>query len=116
MNDELSGAELDLAVAKAEGLAPIPNQPPGYFYWHDAASGDRSGFYDPSTNWELGGPIIERERITVSSPREFCPRWSAVCFLRPSGIMVRSEGRTPLIAAMRAYAASKGATSPPSSR
>jgi hypothetical protein len=85
---ELSGELLDAAVAKAEG--------------------DKWEWPSPySSLWERGGPIIERERITVSSPREFSPRWSAVCFLRPSEVMVRGEGRTPLIAAMRAYVSSK---------
>jgi hypothetical protein len=58
--------------------------------------------FAPSTNWEHGGPIIERERITLSAPS--CgPMWSACA---GPGEYVE-EGATPLIAAMRAYVASR---------
>ena len=64
--------------------------------------GDLSWVYAPSTDWSQGGPIIERELITLQP------------VVNPTGWMARSqkfdsvfEGPTPLIAAMRCYVASK---------
>ena len=80
---ELTGAALDWAVAKAIGEYK-PVAVPEY-----------------STDWAQGGPIIERERITI----RFWEGESAVDAYKwdtPS-----STGPTPLIAAMRCYVASK---------
>jgi len=76
---ELTGAALDWAVAEIE--KPI--------WWHGKT-------YQPSTNWAQGGPIIEREGLTLDQWDDY-PRWR-------SG---NSYGTTPLIAAMRCYVASK---------
>jgi hypothetical protein len=59
---ELAGRALDWAVAKAEG--------------HDVAIAEGTGqvvirrqlvvdYFDPSTNWGWGGPIIEHQNVTV---------------------------------------------------
>jgi hypothetical protein len=56
---ELEGDVLDLWVAKCERLTPIPGQPLGFFYWADGSS----GWYNPSTNWELGGPVMEKAAL-----------------------------------------------------
>ena len=77
--NELTGAALDWAVAKCEGLG-------------------RDFMFKPSTNWSHGGPIIEREGIAIGKSWE---GWKA--FTETSG----GEGPTPLIAAMRCYVASK---------
>lgn len=69
--------------------------------------------FSPSTNWDDGGPIIERERIDVAAPDEFSDdeRWFAGIYhgsarhATPRNCEMR--GDTPLIAAMRAYVASK---------
>jgi hypothetical protein len=57
--------------------------------------------FSPSEVWMQGGPIIEREKMSV------CPAlnapWMAVC----GNAEHRKEGPTPLIAAMRCYVASK---------
>jgi len=86
---ELTGAALDWAVAKCEGKA-------------FAELGEKFKFaYSPSTIWAQGGPIIERERITI----RFWEGESVVDAYKwdtPS-----STGPTPLIAAMRCYVASK---------
>jgi hypothetical protein len=60
-------------------------------------------FYEPSTNWGQGGPIIERERIC---PTYCCMTddWQASRYVGPSHL---KTGRTPLIAAMRCFVASK---------
>lgn len=107
---DLSGAALDWAVAKCEGidveywcnegpkdagiivLSPLPERGRGY-----------PASFNPSTNWKLAGPIIEREKIvlgylsdlpcasTFEGHKHYCTEF----------------GPTILIAAMRCYAASK---------
>ena len=102
---ELQGAALDWAVAKCEVTEPIEEFDYFFLKNHD------NGFCYYSTNWALGGPIIEREGIAVD-----CERSSG----RVSGWVACNEvagdenwdanvhyGPTPLIAAMRCYVASK---------
>ena len=88
---ELTGAALDWAVAKCEGGVG-ENQLLG-------------AWYAPSTDWAQGGPIIEREGLTVvySSPSNPPVTWFAETF---DGRFTKA-GPTPLIAAMRCYVASK---------
>lgn len=66
--------------------------------------GDLSWVYAPSTIWSQGGPIIEREGITVSqgSPVKGL-EWMAC----DRGSSCIQHGPTYLIAAMRCYVASK---------
>jgi len=88
---ELEGAQLDWAVAKALG--------------HKITERDWST-QDFSTDWSRGGPIIERERIKI----EFdCGEWAAILFDDDAGeeSPAWKRGQTPLIAAMRAFVASK---------
>lgn len=66
--------------------------------------------YSPFTGWDMCGPIIERERITLTTD---AGEWLA-CFskrLDTGGDLVMQtewvSGDTPLIAAMRCYVASK---------
>lgn len=105
---ELTGALLDHAVAIAEG-ARLPD------YWrdpHDGSTWSRPGReeWNPGERWGQGGPIIERERIGLwagEGPYHGTPpahEWFA-----EAGPLCRSKGfgPTPLIAAMRAYVASK---------
>ena len=93
--NELSGRALDWAVAKCEGINQhVPDNP---------VDRPMSYTYRPSTDWPHGGPVIERERITISTN---CPQgWIARL---ASGVVTRSANApTPLVAAMRAYVASK---------
>jgi len=78
---ELEGAELDYWVSKAisPGRAAVPEY---------------------SREWAWGGPIIERERISIVERAE--EGWAADC--RGAPLMMADK---PLIAAMRAYVASK---------
>jgi hypothetical protein len=88
---ELTGAALDWAVAKCEGyrLDLVPE-----------------GSYSPSTDWAQGGPIIEREIITLIHPR--WDGWTAHKYDdRIEDESYTLDGPTPLIAAMRCYVASK---------
>lgn len=119
---DLIGPALDWAVAKALGYMPakwekrqwgrelvlapereFSNQllkvPEGYPMLSLAR-------FEPSTDWAQGGPIIERERITV----EACPpfgqsrgEWRAAAW----SVTCAAYGPTPLVAGMRCYVASK---------
>jgi hypothetical protein len=101
---ELTGAALDWAVAEADGT-------PIYRSGKTMTRMDMDGnvYWQPSTDWAHGGPIIEREEISTS--REFASsrvEWAA---WTPAPIRDDAEafgyGPTPLIAAMRCYVASK---------
>ncbi|WP_240690340.1 phage protein NinX family protein [Burkholderia cepacia] len=63
----------------------------------------------PSVDWTQGGPIIERARIQIVPQNVNHLRWSAYMDegLRPGKFPVEQYGETLLIAAMRAYVASK---------
>jgi hypothetical protein len=58
-----------------------------------------------STNWSQGGPIIERECITLVNA-DGDDVWSAYP-IADNPVAHRRSGSTPLIAAMRCYVASK---------
>jgi hypothetical protein len=89
---ELAGAALDWAVQIAEGYV----QPDPIAF--------AKNIFTPSTDWAQGGPIIEREGITVSdgSPVNGL-EWMAC----DRGSTHIQHGPNYLIAAMRCYVASK---------
>jgi hypothetical protein len=98
---ELTGAALDWAVAKCEG----PNSVAACYYDEDNLPMCRDEAphmeWEPSSNWAQGGPIIEREAITVEytgDPDTWC-----ACIMADQEVY----GQTALIAAMRCYVASK---------
>jgi len=96
---ELQGAALDWAVAKCEGLDLFETE--GWLY--EEATGTRKP-YRPSTDWAQGGPIIEREGISLR--RGFMGNvWTASVWQYDTFIF--ENGDTALIAAMRCYVASK---------
>ena len=84
----LTGAALSWAVARAEG---------------DELPRDGSVGLDYATDWLAAGPIIEREGISV---RRFTNQTFWVAYVNQDGAEW-VQGRTPLEAAMRAYAGSK---------
>ena len=99
---ELTGAALDWAVAQCEG----PNSVASCYYvddtplWLEEAPENE---WTPSTNWAQGGPIIEREGISIWVFDDVT--WRAETpFV---GVDCVYEGPTPLVAAMRCYVASK---------
>ena len=101
--NELTGVALDWAVAMCEGLEfDESNQP----IWFDA---DGLGVpcvpYTPSTDWAQGGPIIEREKISVNPSSLPCNDW--IADTKKINEKTHQYGLTPLIAAMRCYVASK---------
>lgn len=109
---ELTEATLDWAVAKCENVkVDIVNGEIEQDYFLTLEP-DEYGFiidYSPSAVWHQGGPIIEREKISLESPRG--TYWTACMwteeFNQLTGHHHYGAGDTPLIAAMRCYVASK---------
>jgi len=64
--------------------------------------GPSYGEFEPSTDWSFGGPIIEREHICIGYSEVH--GWGADF---QDDVPYRWHGKTPLIAAMRAFVASK---------
>jgi hypothetical protein len=100
---ELTGAALDWAVAKCEGHSLEQYDKNGPWY----VGREIVGFsLSPSTDWSRGGPIIEREFITIDQKeKSIC-----ACIDAPDGHEcndIWANGPTPLIAAMRCYVASR---------
>jgi hypothetical protein len=124
---ELTGTALDWAVAKcmtggeifqsgrvahAVVLHVVGGTTAPYFV---KDSGVVRCAFEPSTNWAQGGPIIERERVTVAKGNSiYFPQGNEngdyyedlwIARLNPSDPW--THGPTPLVAAMRCYVASK---------
>ena len=97
---ELSGAALDWAVAKCEGIAVRSTNNGEDLIRNDKVNSD---WWYPSENWAQGGPIIAHEEIEVGP--DFGSGWKAKVWQGddPQNLY----GPTPLIAAMRCYVASK---------
>ena len=95
---ELTGAALDWAVAMCEGVTL------------DYGLTDDERY---STNWAQGGPIIEREKITLDLTDVEYDEESDTAIPLDTPVWWASKGEvcgrgpTPLIAAMRCYVASK---------
>jgi len=103
---EATPIQLDWLVAKSEGKNGV---------LHDdgitrciviaAPSGVYKGTYKPSINWSQGGPIIERESISLVSPSATLTMyWTADI---GTDRKFTQWDHDPLIAAMRAFVASK---------
>jgi Protein of unknown function (DUF2591) len=102
---ELSGPALDWAVAKCEGRREpelINNFHVAWYTW---------GNVRYSSNWAHGGPIIEREKITIDffpdGGHEFGGEWLAQSWDDGGNPYVEEMGETILIATMRCYVVSK---------
>jgi hypothetical protein len=116
--NELTGAALDWAVAKCEGLLGFGYRTDGERFAIEDSDGQVEGFM-PSTDWSQGGPIIEREKIGVwlathyvdKDGVEYGNHWYAEMGCTDENVDSRycgvADGPTPLIAAMRCYVASK---------
>ncbi|WP_298702595.1 phage protein NinX family protein [uncultured Variovorax sp.] len=108
---ELTGVLLDFYVAKAEGHAPKLlrklNSPAGELMWHaDTMHGSLSGMrHKFSEQWELAGPIIERENLLVAPNGAPGDGWHSRVKSAGGFLSDESYGQTPLVAAMRAYVA-----------
>ena len=137
---ELTGAALDWAAAKCEGFTPGLVFGRGAvrvdgFWEKPCATGGTQGYvlshdwkrlhqqcegppfnsftkmWSPSTNWAQGGPIIERERMTVGYVISYKYGKQWFCNIHdkhtPLGYRHWQQADAPLIAAMRCYIASK---------
>jgi hypothetical protein len=115
--NELTGAALDWAVAKAEGKTPkiqCTSFRDAFIYrvylgWsYEYSSSGSIVEYRPSTDWSQGGPIIERESINIEA---WHGAWQAELEFLPDDdthyMYGKGTGPTPLIAAMRCYVSSK---------
>jgi len=123
--DELTGSELDYWVARSLGFESSANVPEHLCgTWYAGESDGGVWDWQPSARWSQAGPIIERELITIVASDGYDKdgplEWSAsvgpfshyideaLPFGAPYGPEPNSAtGPTPLIAAMRAYVASK---------
>ena len=111
---ELTGAALDWAVwTAAGGAAAYPKTAKGKAFlklW----KGNSAKYIHPSTDWSQGGPIIERELISVWLAMDDIFKkdtWAASYSYMDGDLVCEPEqeywGATPLIAAMRCFVASK---------
>jgi hypothetical protein len=109
---ELTGAQLDYWVAKAEGFEALAGYPYPIPTWKTPHGNLRRPEWKPSELWAHGGPIIERERIAVFSS-DNGKTWGAEMrqheehWIDTTIYDCDAQGPAPLIAAMRAYVASK---------
>jgi hypothetical protein len=95
---ELIGPALDWAVAKCAGEFDWNLGAKRFLYLHKYSE------LRYSTDWDQGGPIIEREKLRLD-PRD--SEWQANSWNEAHQDFDTSYGPTPLIAAMRCYVASK---------
>lgn len=108
---ELTGALLDYWVARAEGWTIKPAAPYAGMLYATPERPDEWRWLDMfqlSTSWAQGGPIIYRERIRLL-PSLLDDTWRA-SYSRigtPVKYELACDGPAPLVAAMRAYVASK---------
>jgi hypothetical protein len=110
---DLTRYALDWAVATCEEGEAISKEWHPHFASYGGELRLRATPYSPSTDWNQGGPIIEREKIEVTPPTpKWCDEqadndWMAVSLPAVRGEATLEVGPTPLIAAMRCYVASK---------
>ena len=111
---EIDGALLDAAVALAEGIPHRLVDVGGEgltskrcFRLEASRVGERGFPFAPSQIWNFGGPIIERERISVLFTGGVRGRDQWEAYPTPSDPSNQCDGPTPLIAAMRAFVKSK---------
>jgi hypothetical protein len=92
-------ALLDHWVARAEGLTLK-----GRWWCRDDEEWCTVEYFDPSSRWTVGGPIIAREQKSLWIANDD----SCIATVRAeSSNPTQADGETTLIAAMRAYVASK---------
>ncbi len=99
---DLTGAALDYVVAQCnETVVQVGSSGTVYCLIRDNLV-----VWAPSNNWAQGGPIIERESMTLTP---FDDKWEARCKSNiPLTVkFIERRGPTPLIAAMRCYVASR---------
>lgn len=103
---ELTGLALDWAITLIEDSDALKY---GTKDWREqrttkVVNGEYVHRYHQS--WAQGGPIIERERISIAPYVTLAHPWDARIYA-PDEEPWQAAGPTPLIAAMRCYVASK---------
>lgn len=111
---KLSGLLLDWAVAKCEGLDPFVRYREPLRIVHkdglpvmvisDPDDNQFVIYLDFTSDWNQGGPIIEREKIDCDW---WDTEWAASRWATKEQAGTYSFGPTPLVAAMRCYVESK---------
>jgi hypothetical protein len=103
---EAKGRVLDYLVAQAAGMKIYRSKSGRWMTANYGEFNHRHGtpWFEPTISWEQGGPIIEREGINLRALSGAL--WEAEAWSAGSGQYLL-DGPTPLIAAMRAYVASK---------
>lgn len=99
---ELSGGELDYWVGMADGkdVAFVDGKCHLFtelVHWE----------YSPSSHWEEGGPIIDREKIALANHDDGVRRVAVIDDPISWNTRYHGFGETSLIAAMRAFVMSK---------
>lgn len=102
--EELTGAGLDWAVAKVVGVKVItdPNSPRKRQMVEDTAAVNGWYCYSPSTDWSQGGPLIEKNYVSVQIMRG---GWEADVF--DARLPSLQWSNSPLEAVCRAVVASR---------
>jgi len=97
---DLSGPALDWAVAQVEGVKVTVNGEFSEKVFIGSKSGLIKGLYRPSTDWVLGGPLIDKFEVEIL-------RAGSVIHAKRYGMTNSAgDGETALIAACRAIVAS----------
>ena len=102
---ELEGPALDYWVAKACGwleLNDLNFEEMSLQLWEEGLASD---VFSPSTRWEDGGPIIDREGIATEPVPRYRGKWGAKA--SPWRDEYDAIGPTVLIAAMRCFCCDK---------
>lgn len=93
---ELKGVQLDLWVARAEGLS-VTYKPGASTIWLEERSSDDI-YWQPSVDWSQGGPLIDKYRLAVSP---FYYKHNNGWAVADADDSILSEGSTPLEAVCR---------------
>lgn len=116
--NELSGVALSYTVCMIEMPHLVWGETIGEHYASkQIVVPEMPDCYGPYTDWDMCGPIIEREKISVLAPitRRIAQErhaftvdyWRALSQRDENEVAIHGRGPTLLIAAMRCYVASK---------
>jgi hypothetical protein len=104
--DQLTGVALDWVVTSIEQPDALRYGPEDWREQRRYTIQHGEYLYRWHQSWNQGGPIIEREKITIRPHAEAGWTASLVTFRDDVLTTIFEEGPTPLIAAMRCYVAS----------
>lgn len=95
---DLAGPALDWAIAQIEGVE-VAIAAPQYGTGWRVYKPNFGGKYSPSTDWAVGGPLIQKHRITIEGPGHSAGKWRA--FMLGSSWIISTSSDAPLEAACR---------------